>query len=221
MEIPKTVVFQGVKYNLMGGKRKYYLSYTTNPKDRKGAKGLHVATWEFYNGKNVPQGYEVHHKDGDTLNNSIDNLECISYKEHKKAHAKATEERNKSEKQLVHLEKIREKASEWHKSEEGKKWHTENIKKINERVPLKEKICSFCGKKFLAKKPYAKYCSNVCGYKERVESGYYNIKVKCIVCGKEFDTVKPINPSRIAKTCSRKCRGKLNWLKRNPTQNHS
>jgi hypothetical protein len=31
---------------------------------------------------NIPNGYDIHHIDGDTYNNSIDNLECLSHSEH-------------------------------------------------------------------------------------------------------------------------------------------
>lgn len=63
---PEEVVFNGVAYKLMGAKR-YYLSQSRTDAGRKGAKGLHVAIWEFYNHKKVPSGYCIHHKDGNPL----------------------------------------------------------------------------------------------------------------------------------------------------------
>ena len=37
---------------------------------------MHRFVWEHYNGK-IPDGYDVHHKDGNTHNNSIENLEIV------------------------------------------------------------------------------------------------------------------------------------------------
>lgn len=37
-----------------------------------------VYVWEAHNGKKVPKGYNIVFKDGDTLNFTPDNLECIS-----------------------------------------------------------------------------------------------------------------------------------------------
>lgn len=46
---------------------------------------VHRLIWEEHYGE-IPEGYEIHHKDGDKHNNRIWNLECISNKEHKKRH---------------------------------------------------------------------------------------------------------------------------------------
>ena len=46
---------------------------------------VHRYIWEQLNGK-IPDGYHIHHKDENKLNNSIDNLECISASEHAKLH---------------------------------------------------------------------------------------------------------------------------------------
>ena len=86
MEIQKIITFNGIEYRLMG-QGKYYLSQSKSNEGRKYAKGLHVAIWEYYNGKEVPKGYCIHHKDGNTLNNDISNLECIEIREHLSRHA--------------------------------------------------------------------------------------------------------------------------------------
>jgi len=41
----------------------------------------HRLVFEAYYGK-IPVGYDVHHIDGDTYNNDIDNLECLSHEDH-------------------------------------------------------------------------------------------------------------------------------------------
>lgn len=47
----------------------------------------HRVIWEKHHGK-VPEGYCIHHKDGNKKNNRIENLECLSRKEHGKKHWK-------------------------------------------------------------------------------------------------------------------------------------
>lgn len=46
---------------------------------------LHVYLYSKYVGE-IPEGYHIHHKDGNTLNNSLDNLECVHRSEHIKKH---------------------------------------------------------------------------------------------------------------------------------------
>jgi hypothetical protein len=69
MEIQEVIEFNGIKYRLMGGKRRYYLSQSNTNAGRKRPKGLHVAVYEFYSGEKVQKGFHVHHKDGNCYNN--------------------------------------------------------------------------------------------------------------------------------------------------------
>lgn len=50
-------------------------------------KLFHRFVWEFYNGP-IPKGYIIHHKNGNKLDNRLENLICISSKEHNLLHAK-------------------------------------------------------------------------------------------------------------------------------------
>lgn len=147
MAIQETIIFNGITYRRMGGKRGYYLSQSSRNCERKGAKGLHVAIWEFYSGKTVPKGFVVHHKDHNPFNNDFSNLECISRSEHLKLHKEDRLKWVNSEKGRKHLEDIRELTKEWHRSEEGRKWHSENSKKY-QASKRKTKICTQCGRKF-------------------------------------------------------------------------
>ena len=47
----------------------------------------HRVIWENANGP-IPDGYDIHHKDGNPHNNSLDNLMCLSHKDHLSLHAK-------------------------------------------------------------------------------------------------------------------------------------
>ena len=46
----------------------------------------HHLVWEKENGKPVPEGYVVHHRDGNKTNNNIENLELLKESSHKKLH---------------------------------------------------------------------------------------------------------------------------------------
>lgn len=46
---------------------------------------LHRIIWKCVNGE-IPEGYDIHHIDGNPLNNSIYNLELIEHKEHISKH---------------------------------------------------------------------------------------------------------------------------------------
>lgn len=198
----RVIEFNGVKYALVSGGR-YYMSVSTTNAGRKRAKGLHVAVWEYYNGREVPKGYHVHHKDGNTLNNDISNLELIEAHLHISSHSKANfsddgyRERNK-----VQLSEARKKASEWHKSEDGRKRHSEVAKAID-TTPTNEQICEFCGRRFKSYRLKAKFCSDSCGekYRRRLNS----FTGTCLQCGKEFSygKAKASIPDRMF--CCRSC----------------
>lgn len=46
----------------------------------------HVVIWEGSHGA-IPDGWQVHHKDGDKLNNTIENLELVTPLTHKRLHS--------------------------------------------------------------------------------------------------------------------------------------
>jgi hypothetical protein len=47
---------------------------------------VHRYVWEQVHGP-IPKGYHVHHRDGDANNNSIENLEVLTCREHSRIHA--------------------------------------------------------------------------------------------------------------------------------------
>ena len=72
------------KLTTMIGKRGYRLVYLPE----RGWISEHHWIWEQYNGCRVPNGFHIHHKNGDKLDNRIKNLELISASEHLKLHYK-------------------------------------------------------------------------------------------------------------------------------------
>ena len=154
MEHPKFIWFDGKKYRLSGN---YYScdNWGTGTK-------LHRAIWEKYTGQSIPDGYHIHHIDGNTFNNDISNLVCVSEKEHLSLHAQKSKwvgsEENKQ--QLI---KAQELAKKWHASEEGHKWHSEHGKKCWEKRIWCKAICTVCGKEYTTPYPTrSKYCSDKC-----------------------------------------------------------
>jgi len=141
-----TQEFASRLYKLYPG-RKYFTQHTT---------AMHRKVWEFYNGK-IPKKHAIHHINGNTWDNRIENLECLSNKEHKSKHKMSKE----------HLEKFWkagvEAAKEWHSSEEGHKWHLENGYKAYTKIIPTIKKCQFCGKEYESKKPNrSKFCGLNC-----------------------------------------------------------
>ncbi len=58
----------------------------------------HKYIWELHNGK-IPEGYIIHHKDCNPLNNELSNLQCMSAAEHVSLHhlgVKCSEERKRN-----------------------------------------------------------------------------------------------------------------------------
>lgn len=168
----ESVEFNGYKYNRYpNSERVAHQRYFM----RAGGKHLlHRDVWEFYNGA-IPDGYHVHHKDGDWNNNDISNLECLPAEEHYKEHYQYSSEFNSRPEQLEHLERIRPQAAAWHSSEEGRAWHDEHAKetvpKMHEGLKRYQqfcrenpttKTCTECGKTFTSPSPHAEICSNTC-----------------------------------------------------------
>lgn len=192
----KELWFNGVKFT-RDDKTGYYLNSTMR-------KRMHVYVWEHFNGE-IPDGYDVHHKDHDKSNNDISNLELLERGEHRARHSAEITEDLRSWYRKNMNEKARPAAIEWHKSEEGRKWHKEQYEKMGGLLHKKvTKKCLNCGKEFTGE-PKDKYCSNACKSAYRRKAGKDLIPAKCAICGKDFMT----NKFKPATTCSSQCRA---WL---------
>lgn len=162
---------------------------------------MHRYVWEHYCGK-IPEGFQVHHIDGDKSNNVIDNLALMTNSAHQRLHGKEEARKAMMRKRA---EEMRPAAIKWHKSEEGRKWHSEQGKLNQERVKPKKYICKHCGKEFYSK-PFGRhhdFCSNACKAANRRELGVDNETRICPVCGKEF----MVNKYSKTRFCSRECVG--------------
>ena|SRR6266540_254215 len=135
---------------------------------RRGRR-LHRIVWEFFNGP-IPKGMHVHHRDQDVDNNSIDNLELMPAERHSSWHAKISDH-------TAWHTAMRNGSAKWHRSPEGKKFHSE-LGKANGLVePRFEHKCRECNEIFRTRRRSCLYCSGKCeqrvfrrqhpGYRER------------------------------------------------------
>ena len=155
---------------------------------RCGRKRVHRMIWEHFHGA-VPKGFDIHHKDGDKFNNSIDNLECICHREHLSMHMKTNSIK-------IHA---------WLKTDKGKKFLSDKAKKEFQNRPQRLCVCAECGKEFCSIHTVpTKFCSNSCMSMERRKSGKDNEERSCVICSKPFT----INKYQYTKTCSKPCRAK-------------
>lgn len=99
---------------------------------QRGVGALHQEVWKHHRGP-IPDGWHVHHKNGDFLDNRIENLECLPPAEHYDQHQADRSALGRSPAQQAHLDRIRSKAAEWHRSEAGRAWHREHARQQQER----------------------------------------------------------------------------------------
>lgn len=74
-------VFGNARINSSG----YY--WITSSKEGNKGKLLHRLIWEYYYGKSVPEGYDIHHLNLDKFDNRIQNLQCVEHGLHIKFHS--------------------------------------------------------------------------------------------------------------------------------------
>jgi hypothetical protein len=182
--------FNGKKYYQYEGR--YFTSHNLK---------MHREVWKFYNGE-IPKGHHIHHIDGDVTNNDISNLQLMEASEHLRMEGKKRHKENPEWSKRFH-EKGIQLAKEWHKSEEGRKWHSEHAKKQWENPSVFFHRCIQCDLLFESFKSIgAKFCSNNCKSANRRLSGVDNEKRICIVCNIEFDA----NKYSTRKKCNRNCK---------------
>lgn len=196
--ISRTIqAFNGERYYLCGK----YFERKTNGLTRR----LHRIVWSYHNGE-IPKYYHIHHIDENTSNNDISNLELILGSLHLSQHGKSP---SRADYNKRHIQEIRVLASEWHRSPEGRKWHSIQAKK-QIRVP-REYTCTCCGKPFTTTCHYGDdqhtFCSNNCKSMFRRKNGFDNEERKCVYCGRMFVA----NKYSRSKCCSRDCAVKKRW----------
>lgn len=185
----------------------YYRSWNT---DKARPDYLHRVIWEEAHGP-VPEGFDVHHIDENPENNDLSNLEALSRKDHRLLHWESLSAEDKARIRSNLLENAVPAATNWHKSEEGRKWHSEKAtKEIGQRAYTL--ACDFCHKIFerVGAIQKGRFCSPACKAAERRRSGVDDEERVCQACGKNF----LVNRYRKSVACSRSCKNVLMWRAR-------
>jgi len=129
----------------------------------RGGKTLHRDVWKSAFGE-IPKGTHIHHVDHNKANNSLSNLQCMDAKEH----LQKTWEDTKHTRPNNFSKKAYEKANEWHRSEEGRLWHSRNAIRTQNWTKWRreKKPCLVCGIEIdalIRKSGNAqKYCGSKC-----------------------------------------------------------
>lgn len=207
----KGITFRRYPESSAWAERNYY---TPNYNNRHAGVGrLHQEIWKDAHGP-IPDGYHVHHKDHNPLNNALDNLELLSIADHAEHHrATMTEERRIELRE--HMDHARVYASQWHRSEEGREWHRQLGYRATMTRYAVTLTCEQCGKEYVTDNVGAatsRFCSNTCKTKWRKMTGVDDEERICAFCGKPF-TINRYSPT---KTCSRKCASALRFNKPRP-----
>lgn len=180
--------------------RRYFKPHAGHIK--RGVEALHREIWKAHYGP-IPDGWHIHHKNGDTGDNRIENLECLPGARHLSMHGAQPDRAEWAREQM---DKIRPLASEWHRSEAGREWHRQHGRDAwIGKQPVKH-ICDQCGAEYetLASHDAVRFCSNNCKSAWRRASGVDDEQRVCAECGETFTT------NRYNKTacCSLSCAAK-------------
>ena len=128
IDVEKGTIYSLKLKRYIGAINKDGYVYVTKQKGYKHCK-LHQYIWMCANQADIPKGYDIHHKDHNPLNNSVNNLELIDSTIHKSEHNQNMSEETKRKISEAHKGKhltddTKKKMSEAHK---GFK-HTEESK---------------------------------------------------------------------------------------------
>lgn len=166
---------------------------------------IHAQRWVWINCNGaIPDGMDVHHKDGDKSNNEIENLELLSRSDHLKRHWA------EGRYDLIQRREQLKEARKWLKTPEGRKkqsigskesW---NKKKLNPYI----KTCLGCDKSFETYQKWAKCCDQKCYMRYRRKNRIGFVNKKCWICGNIFFSEKHCR----IRTCGKECGIKLQIL---------
>lgn len=200
----ETITFQGVRFRRYpdadGWAERSY--YSPGIADRqRGIGRLHEEIWKAEHGP-IPDGYHVHHIDHDPLNNDLANLACITAAEHKSHHSEGREDLRDPE-WLDHLDTIRPKAIEWHRSDEGRAWHREHGARTWHHREVHARTCEHCGEAYETRSAHGheRFCSDRCRAAARRASGVDDVERACECCGSAF----MVNRYESKRFCGRSC----------------
>lgn len=199
----ETVTFNGREYarypdSRSKSARRYFYSRGGKWADQT---ALHRDVWEDANGP-IPDGWHVHHIDGDTGNNDLANLVALPPSDHALEHEPEYSEEFKAAR-AADLDRAQRAARAWHRSPEGRRVHSRiGARSWDSRSP-EIRTCVECGKEYenLAHRESDRFCSRQCISRHNERTRRYYEDRNCVVCGTAFN-VKKSKPQTV---CSRHC----------------
>lgn len=182
-------------------KGKVYKLYKGENYFSRGCKRLHRVVWETETGQKIPNGFHVHHIDGNSKNNSFNNLELVKAKKHSSYHGYIRLTGKEPWFKEFHAKGINA-AKIWHASVEGRKQHSlQAIQQGFGKLTYGESVCEVCNKTYTKNKKAQNFCSNSCKSKYRRDKGVDNETRKCQKCENTFE----INKYAKRRFCSKAC----------------
>jgi endogenous inhibitor of DNA gyrase (YacG/DUF329 family) len=179
---------------------------------------LHREVWKSVNGP-IPKGHDVHHKNGNRLDNRIDNLELLSKSEHSalhfdehlrphlpKAHAASREARVRNRRRRKSRALVcivcggRYSSGSTHPT---RFCSTTCLEKARSGAfGGEDRMCEHCGARYKATKRFQRFCSRRCNNhacEDRVAEKQVRT-IACASCGKSFESSRSN-----ARFCCRRC----------------
>lgn len=155
---------------------------------------IHRVIFQYYYG-DIPNGYDIHHKDLNPTNNDISNLQMLTKSEHAAIHIGVNIPKEYicefCGKKFIATSKLPAKFC----SRKCLAAHRRKTKGI----PHYHKNCLVCGKSFVTTNNRQKYCSKECCYLSLTKPKKPTKKI-CKYCGQTFNTLK-----QTQKYCSLEC----------------
>lgn len=193
------VEYKGEKFWLQSTGRYFQSGRRTNVE-----RLLHRRIWIEHNGE-IPEGYAVHHIDGNWRNNDISNLQMMTTVDHMRQHMlERWESPEFVAKMKVALAKAQEAAKAWHASPEGHKWHSQMGKTSWQgRQRVKANVsCQHCGSDIETFFPTrTRFCSRRCSRNANYPARF-TLQKDCGHCGSAFVTSRYKPSTFCSKTCS-------------------
>lgn len=194
-QVVDIVTFNGQEFRRYpAGKHPNYYFSVTQQNGKQSHKRLHHAIWEFYNGREVPKGMDIHHIDGNALNNDISNLQLLTKAEHAKTHGFLRKNGFST----------RDNASKvWYTKEN---WQERRSVAI-QRLQSHPKVCQWCGKEFIATNVHQRFCSSTCHHQWQYKAPENLVEFTCAFCGKTFRGNKYLKPKCCSEGCAHRYAG--------------
>lgn len=163
---------------------------------------LHRFVWTCYNGE-IPDGYDIHHKDFDKNNNDISNLVALPKALHQSLHVRINGKKahkNRMKFICVNCGCEFEAANIGHNLYCSRKCLMEYTRNV---LYVEPRVCAYCGKIFSAYQyGHQKFCCHECSVEYVKQNSGTEVRT-CAQCGKKIIVVK--HELNRKKYCSVEC----------------